>query len=289
MVALVAGRLFLFERDLLVAQPVGQFLKGQHRVHQAVGAGRLVLLGHAGADEDGLAAGVAALDVLAMRLHGGEHVGQVGQHRGEILLDQQVDRVAAGGNQQIGLVFRELALIFLLDDGCADGGFLDVAEAQLDQRLAHRLDAHAVVVGHEGGGQADIDVLAALQHDLDLFALADDLLGVLRTDHEAVTAQYALVSDNMRLIAREANGLHRAVADAFVAVFAVGLFKRQAIRHVLHLPSFFSAPRIWVSKNSLKFSRFTPGKTSSSTVTVTPVRLHLPEQKLPASVISFSR
>ena len=44
-------------------QPAGQLLVGQHRVHHALVVLGLILLGHAGTDEDGLCVGNAALDM----------------------------------------------------------------------------------------------------------------------------------------------------------------------------------------------------------------------------------
>ena len=51
-------------------------------------------------------------------------------------------------------------------------------------------------------------------------------------DLGAGAAEDALAGDDMRLIAGKANGLHRTVADALIAVFAVGFPERQAVRHV---------------------------------------------------------
>ena len=46
-----------------------------------------------------------------------------------------------------------------------------------------------------------------------------------------MTAQNALIADDMCLVSRKADGLHGAVTDAFIAVFAVGFFQCQAIGH----------------------------------------------------------
>lgn len=53
------------------------------------------------------------------------------------------------------LLFFEHALIFPLDHGGSQRGFLHAGKAQLFQCVPHAVDAHAVVVGGKGGGQAD--------------------------------------------------------------------------------------------------------------------------------------
>lgn len=60
-------------------------------------------------------------------------------------------------------------------------------------------------------------------------SLTFDLLGVLGTDHKALPAQNALVSDNMRLVAGKPNGLHRAMAYAFIAILTIRFLERQTI------------------------------------------------------------
>ena len=142
-----------------------------------------------------------------------------------MLLDQQIHRMAAGGYDNIPLIFPEHALILGFYHGSAQGRFLHIRKAQLLQRLAHSFDAYAFVVGNKGRGQADDHRVAALQQHPHLFGAVYDLLGVLGADHKAMAAQNALVADNMSLVAGKANGLYGAMADALIAVFAVGLFQ----------------------------------------------------------------
>ena len=60
-----------------------------------------------------------------------------------------------------------------------------------------------------------------MQKHADLFGFVDDFLCVLRTYYEAMTAKDTFVADDVRLVAREANRLYRAISDALVAVFTV--------------------------------------------------------------------
>ena len=72
----------------------------------------LVLFGHAGADENRLCLRHTALDIRAVGLHGRLHVRQIFQRFRVIFLDQQVDGVAAGGDQNIPLFFLEHPFVF---------------------------------------------------------------------------------------------------------------------------------------------------------------------------------
>ena len=130
--------------------------------------------------------------------------------------------MAAGGDQNIPLFFLEHPFVFPLDHGSAQRGFLHAGEAQLFQCDPHTVDAHAVIIGGEGGGQTDDDRRAAVEQHLHLFPLIHDLLRVLGADHEALAAQDAFVADDMGLIAGKADGFDRAMPNALIAVFAVG-------------------------------------------------------------------
>ena len=80
-----------------------------------------------------------------------------------------------------------------------------------------------------------IDVLmrAALEQNLDLFSLVNDLLCVLRTDYKALTAHDALVADDICLIAGKTNGFDRTVTNTLVTVFTVGFFQSQTFHTVI--------------------------------------------------------
>ena len=220
-----------FQRNALGIQHGGQLFKGKHRVGDALIMLGLVLLGHAGADKDGFRAGIALFDILAVRLHGRCDVGQEGQGGGVVFLNQQVNAMATGGNEHVALFLLEDALVLALYDGCAQRGFFRIGKAQGFEGFSHALDAHALVVGGKGRREAGDHRRAGLQQHAHLFGFIHDFLGVLRADHKALAAQDALVANDIGLVARKADGLNRAVADALIAVLAVGFFQRQAVGH----------------------------------------------------------
>ena len=64
-----------------------------------------------------------------------------------MLLYQQVDRVAAGGDDNIALSSSRIRCSYSrLYDGRADRRLLNIVKAELLERVAHRLDTDAVVV-----------------------------------------------------------------------------------------------------------------------------------------------
>ena len=139
--------------------------------------------------------------------------------------------MAAGRDHDVAVLLLQHAVVLPLDHRRADRRLLGVVEAELLDRCAHGLDADALVVGDERGGEAHDHGGAAVDEHADLLGVVHDLLGVLRADHVALAAQDALLVDDVRLARGEADGLHRAVADAFVAVLAIGLLQAQTVRH----------------------------------------------------------
>ena len=210
----------LLQLDVCFLQHPGQLLEGHNLVHIAGVVIRLILLGQAGADEYHMGIGHPAADIHAVRLHGGDHIRQIGQCLGKVLLDQQIHRVAAGGDQHIRLPVPENVLVHPVHIGGTDGCFLRSGKAQLPQRLFHGFDAYPVI-GDEGGGNACYYRLLALQQHLYRLRSVGDLLGVLGTDYKALTAQDAFVAHDVRLVAGKADGLDRTVPDAFIAIFTV--------------------------------------------------------------------
>ena len=82
------------------------------------------------------------------------------------------------------------------------------------------------MVGDKRRSKTHHNRITALQQNPDFFRTVSNLLCVLRTNHKAMAAQDALVADDMGLVSGKTNGLHRTVADAFIAILAVGLLER---------------------------------------------------------------
>ena len=225
-----------FQFDPFRFQPVRQFLKGQHRVYGVPVVGRFILLCNTRPDKDGLGFRHSLFDIGAMGLHRRQHIRQIFQFPREILLDQQIDAVAAGGNQNVPVLFLQHAVIFPFDLGRAQRGFFRIRESQLLQAFPHAFDADAVVVGDKGRCKRRDDRGAALNQHLHLFGLINDFLRVLGTDNKAVSAENAFVSDDMRLVPGKTDGFHRTVPDTFVAVFTVGFLQCQAVLHACPSP-----------------------------------------------------
>ena len=129
--------------------------------------------------------------------------------------------MAAGGDNDIALVLFQHSLIFVFDDRCADRGLLDVVEAELLESTTHRLDSRSLVIGNEGGGEADNYGVAALNKNARLFCAVNDLFRVLRANNEAMAAKDALVTDNVSLVSRETDRLNGTVTNTFITVFAI--------------------------------------------------------------------
>ena len=82
-----------------------------------------------------------ALDLFTMRLHGGYHIGKEGKQMGKIFLNQQIDGVTAGGNDDITLFLVQHALVFRFDHGSTDGCFFCIGKSQFLQCVAHGVDS----------------------------------------------------------------------------------------------------------------------------------------------------
>ena len=199
-------------------EPLGQLLKGQHRVHDALVAVGLVLFGQARPDEHGPGIRVTAFDVETMRLHGGSNVGKIWQQIRVVFLDEQVDAVAAGRDQNIPLTVAQQLLVGGLDMRRADGSLLCAGEAQRFQPGFKR----AVVICDKGRRDGGVYGRVPCEQHLDLLNAARDLLGVLRADDKTLAAENAFVAHDVRLACRKPDGLDRTGANAAVAVFAIG-------------------------------------------------------------------
>lgn len=101
------------DRHTFAFHPRGQLLKGQREIDDAGILRRFVLLRDAGADENRRRVGMERLERLAVRLHRGKHRRQTADGLREIFADEQVDRVAAGGDDDVVVA----ALAHLVVDG----------------------------------------------------------------------------------------------------------------------------------------------------------------------------
>ena len=191
-----AVRIRLFfppELHPLFFQPAGQLFIGQHRIHSAFIVFCFILLGHAGTDEHSSGLGDAPLDILAVRLHGRKYIRQVWKHPGEIFLNQKIDRMAAGRDHHVAVLFHQNAVVLPFDHGCSQGGFLHVVKAKFFQRFPHGFDPHTLIVRHEGWGQRDYHRISALDQDPGFLGFVHNCLGILGADHKAMAAQNAFV------------------------------------------------------------------------------------------------
>ena len=219
--AFFVWRDFLFQLYMLPVQPLCQLLKGQHRIHKPCPLLGLVLFGYAGPDKHCFCLRYAPLDIHAVCLHRREHICQIHQLIREVLADQQIDGVTAGGDDNIAGIFLKHAVIFALDHCCPVCCFLYIGEAELFQSLTHGFDPDAVIIRYKGRRQAGNDRGTAVQQNPYFFGFTDDFLCSLGADDKTMPAEYAFVTDDVCLPCRESNRFHRTVPDAFVTVLAV--------------------------------------------------------------------
>ena len=129
--------------------------------------------------------------------------------------------MTAGRDENISCSVVQYALIFFFDYRCAYRCFFDIEKAELFESLSHSSDSDPVIIRDKGRRKADNNRIAVLEQDFDLLRLIDDLLGILRANDEAMAAQNTFVAYYISLIARKSDRFDRAVADTFIAVFAV--------------------------------------------------------------------
>ena len=198
----------------------------------ALKARRLLLLGDAGADVDNGRARVALAQQYGVRLHGREHRRQIRQRLRQVLFHIEHDRRTAGGDdRRIARLGGQLFKL-LLDQIGTLRRLMCRCKAELFERLGDALKTGGVKIGDVGGVDAHNDLLAGCDQLLDLRNVADVLLGVLRADGHAVAAENTVARNDLCVTLVNADGLDRAEPDAFIAVFAVGLFETQNIHGV---------------------------------------------------------
>ena len=123
-----------------------KLIKGQNGIDNALIMLCLILFRNARSYKNRLCIRDAPLDIKTVRLHRRYHIRKIRQQLRKMLLYQQVDRVAAGGNDNIPALLTNQMLVFALYDGRADRRLLNIVKAELLDRVAHRLDTDAVVV-----------------------------------------------------------------------------------------------------------------------------------------------
>ena len=213
---LIHPALELRERDVVVGA-------------DALKARRLLLLGDAGADVDNSRARITLAQQHGVRLHRREHRRQIRQCLRQMLFHIEHDRRAAGGDDRRVARLGGKLFEFLLDQIGALRCLERRREAELFERLGDALKTGGVKISDIGRIDAHNDLLAGRDQLLDLRNVADVLLGVLRADGHAVAAENAVAGNDLCMTLVNADGLDRAEPDAFVAVFAVGLFETQNI------------------------------------------------------------
>ena len=223
--AVQRGGFLLGEHKPFFVHPLFHIGKGDDRVDRVILAhiARLIDLCKAGADKDHLSFRILMLDVAAMRHHGGDDGRQELDQFRIMLFDQIIDRRTAGGDDVIHLVLLGDADHLVADERRADRGFTNLGKAELLQRADHLHGVVHLECAVERGGKRGHHALAAIQHALHGLKLAFRLLRALGTDAHAGAAGDAQIRHDFRLPGGEADGLHRTVAQTFVAVFTVRL------------------------------------------------------------------
>ena len=118
-------------------QPFCKVLKGKYRIDISGIMCRLILFCNARSYEYDLCGRHTPLYIGGMRLHWRKHGRQIFQLSREILLNKQIDRMAARCDQNIGLHLFEDTLVFTLYYGGADGSFLGIGKSQLLKCFSH--------------------------------------------------------------------------------------------------------------------------------------------------------
>ena len=195
----------------------------------ALKARRLLFLGDAGADIDNGRARIALAQQHGMRLHRREHRGEIRQCLRQMLFHIEHDRrTARGDDRRIARLGGELFQL-LLDQIGALRSFVCRREAERLERFFDTLKTGGIKIGDVRRVNAYDDLFSGGDQLPDLADVADVLLRVLRADRHAVAAENAVAGNDLCVTLIDADGLDRAEPDAFVAVFAVGLFETQNI------------------------------------------------------------
>ena len=164
-----------------------------------------------------------------MRLHRREHRSEIRQRLGQMLFHIEHDRrTARGDDRRITRLGGKLFQL-LLDQIGALCRLVRCREAELFERLGDARKTRSIKIGDVRRVDAYDDLFSGGDQLPDLADVADVLLRVLRADRHAVAAENAVAGNDLCVTLIDADGLDRAEPDAFVAVFAVGLFETQNI------------------------------------------------------------
>ena len=122
---------FLLKLDILRLEPFGQFFKCKHCIHDALIVLSFVLFGYTRTDKYRLCIRKTAFNIFAVCLHRRYNVCKIFKCLGIMLLNQKVDGMTAGCDDDISLILFQHSLVLGLNDGCTDCGLLNVIEAKL--------------------------------------------------------------------------------------------------------------------------------------------------------------
>ena len=218
-------------------------VEGEHRVDLRLMSDvvRLGLFGNAGADENYLRiVPVGFFEQAAVRDHGADDRGQIGDQLGVIFLHQVVDGGAAGGDDILHLMRFDELVVFSRDVGRAVRR-LRRAENAEPLEGAQKLSLIVKIKGSVvGGGEGEDYALAVFQKSLYLVEIARKRFGVLRAGVEALAAENTVRLNDLRLLACQPDGFDRADLDAFITVFTVCLLQADDA----HLDGSFLAGRL---------------------------------------------
>ncbi|MPN00113.1 hypothetical protein SDC9_147307 [bioreactor metagenome] len=129
--------------------------------------------------------------------------------------------MTAGTDDHILRSVAHLLFILALHQRCADCGLLRLGKADPEQRLAHRGNADPFKIGGKRRRKARNHGRLPIQHRLHNLGAIRNFLRILRANDKTLAAEDAFLAHNMRLIRGKPDGFHRAVANAFIAVFTV--------------------------------------------------------------------
>src|SRR5699024_11105097 len=113
------------------------------------------------------------------------------------------------------------------------------------ERAFHGANGRPVEIRDKRRGNARIDRSARCDKLLCNGHVVADFLCALRASYKAMTAKDAFLRHDVCLIIRTADRFHRAVTNTFVAVFAIGLFKPQALCHANSLLCSVMLRSVW--------------------------------------------